>query len=186
MRTHRQCNSGAFSCTWSNLFAFAFASLLTAVASANDFAPLSPFKSLCIEDAATGFSWKNGNWRQANFKEGRFVVSKLTNEEVARLSPVACTPPTVSEPMLIDFRRATACYAITGFGEELTPLVDGENCDEVYQGNVLASVRCKSLSFLPNGDFIKLPWHANISRKPMNDYKDSLVLSIGVCSKISQ
>jgi hypothetical protein len=159
--------------------------LLTTVASAQNFAPIAPFKSLCIEDAATGFNWTAGKWKQANFKVGdRYIVSKLSAEEAKRIAPVQCASEKIAEPFF-GMRSVAACYTIKAFGEEVAQYLDGETCQESYIDDVLVSVKCERLTFLPNGDFIKLPWHANIGRKPKNDYKDSLVLSVGVCNKIS-
>lgn len=171
--------------TWISRGAVVCLGLLATAVVAKDFVPLAPFKSLCIEDSATGFNWTAGKWKQTNFKAGdRYVVSKLSVDEIARIAPVSCASEKIAEPFF-SMRSVAACYTIKPFGEEVAQYLDGETCQESYIDDVLVSVKCDRLTFLPNGDFIKLPWHANISRKPKNDYKDSLVLSVGLCSKIS-
>jgi hypothetical protein len=175
-----------FSSRWVARGLLLLMSLAASVTTAMAFEPVAPFKALCIQDAATGFNWESGKWKQANFKAGdRFIVSKLTRDEILKLESASCSPANVPDEFF-GFRSVSACYTIKEFGEESIKYVDGEMCEELYTGDVLSGVRCKQMSFLPNGDFIKLPWHSDIRRKPPKDYKDSLVLSIGVCSKISQ
>jgi hypothetical protein len=78
-----------------------------------------------------------------------------------------------------------ACYLVKEFGRETLP-THGEMCYETFQNKTLESISCKKITFLPNGSFIELPWHADIDSKPKNDYKDSLILSIGSCTTLSE
>ena len=39
--------------------------------------PLPNFSQLCIADHGTGFNWRDGAWKQVNFIEPKYVVSKI-------------------------------------------------------------------------------------------------------------
>lgn len=156
---------------------------MSLVASAQTTREISSYSSLCIEDQAVGFNWRNGGWRKTNFESGgKFIARKLNSREVEVENPILCEPKVAQE--FGSLRKVSACYLIKSFGAQDEKILMGEMCDELYDGDQLLSIRCSHLSFVPDGAFIKVPWHRNLDPKPANDYKDSLVVSEGKCSRI--
>jgi hypothetical protein len=78
-----------------------------------------------------------------------------------------------------------ACYSIVQLGKPMTPATFSP-CTEYYEKGKLEVVHCETpnnLSFSPKGQFIKKPWHSDVSATGKNSKKDSLVLSVGKCSQ---
>ncbi|RYF83963.1 MAG: hypothetical protein EOO29_01390 [Comamonadaceae bacterium] len=150
-------------------------------------APLISFKSICISDKETGFNWKSGEWVQANFKAGtKLLVQKLDIEAYAARPPDErphmCKPePGTSFGTLSTSR---GCYLVKEMGAP-SSLLSAEMCDEILDKNNLNVVHCRRFSFHPDGRFIQFPSHADISSNPKDDYKDSLALAVGKCSRLS-
>ena len=157
---------------------------LTAAAAEIPSVPL--FKSICAREKATGFNWKAGSWVQTNFLPDRKLLVQKIDFAANQKKPVMerfiiCRPEES-----VDFLLSTAtqaCYLIKQFGQQHLP-TDGEMCVESFEGKTLKSIACRKLTFLPNGPFIELPWHMEVDPKPRDDYKDSLVLSVGTCTTL--
>lgn len=133
-----------------------------------------PFKTLCVSENETGFNWVAGDWVQTNFKPGeKLLIQKI----------VGSTPHCKADVASGMF-GTTGCYQIKVLGSPPSFLDIPEMCDEVSDKNSLTVVHCRKISFHPDGRFIRLPWHSDISDKPKNGLKDSLVLSVGKCSRI--
>ena len=161
----------------------AIAALVTIPVFAQFAAEVGAFTSICIEDQAVGFNWKDGGWRKTNFKSGdRYIVRKLSAQEVDAEKPMICTEKQSNG--FAGFQQISACYEIKDFGTSAGKVLLGEMCQESYQDERLVSIRCAHMSFLPDGPFIRVPWHRDINPKPSNDYKDSLVVSEGKCGRI--
>jgi hypothetical protein len=131
-----------------------------------------PFKTLCVSEKETGFNWVSGDWVQTNFKAGeKLLIQKMT----------ASDPRCMADKSKGMF-GTSGCYQIEGSG--FLPQLILENCDEISEKNTLKVVHCRKISFHPDGRFIQFPWHADISNNPPSGAKDSLVLSVGKCSRI--
>ena len=163
----------------------AFASLTTAAA---DLPSMPLFKAICAQEKATGFNWKAGAWTQANFAPDRkLFVQKIDFAANQKRPPLErfmlCRP---EESMDLLWTTATqACYVIKQLGQQHLQ-TDGEMCVESFNGKTLKSIACRKLTFLPNGAFIELPWHMEVDPKPKDDYKDSLILSLGTCTTLPE
>jgi hypothetical protein len=142
-------------------------------------AAVRPFKALCVSDKETGFNWKSGDWVQTNFKAGeKLLVQKLAEPQ-----------PFCKEEAIVTSGGITVtkgCYRINVVGSPPDPLFGVESCDEILEQQSVKVVHCRRFSFHPDGRFIKLPWHSDISNSPKDDYKDSLVLSVGKCSRLAE
>ena len=180
----------------------ASANIDTALAGMDERLNLFPSGSsvLCIEEKATGFDWKNQSWSQTNYKPAaKFVIRKLDpatyKDSDTRLSSETlfmCDAPEVSSiPRTLPKNKKftgfiEACYEIKNMGEKAIPL-SARTCSEYWKEGRLDTVSCREhfspTYFQPDGAYIKYPWHQNI-RKDV-DKKDSLVLSVGSCSKIN-
>ena len=86
-----------------------------------------------------------------------------------------------------------ACYMWRDFGTQLLPTMDADMCNETYIEGKLDHVSCKTtrrnqapLVFHPDGGFIESPPDSAliVSLKPDKDYKDSLAVNVGKCSRL--
>ncbi|MBQ0945136.1 hypothetical protein KAK07_17495 [Ideonella sp. 4Y16] len=147
-----------------------------------------PFKALCVAEKSTGFNWKSGQWVQANFKaERKLIVQKLDLDKY-RTKPAHERPLACSDDAMNSYDSkvlSKGCYLIKEMGSPTFIMFDSEVCIEAQVGDRLQSVQCKKLTFNPDGAFIEYPWHSDISPKPKDDYKDSLIVSVGTCSRLS-
>lgn len=143
-------------------------------------AAIRPFKALCVSDKETGFNWKSGDWVQTNFKAGE----KLLVQRLATPNPVFCKEEVRSAVGGLTVSKG--CYLINVMGSPPDLFAGPEMCDEIGDEQSLQVIHCRLFSFNPDGRFIKLPWHSNISDRPKNDSKDSLVLSVGKCSRLAE
>ena len=59
-------------------------------------------------------------------------------------------------------------------------------CDEYYEKDTsIIVVICPRIKFKPNGWFHEVRWSASLENNPENDYKDSLAITVGKCSKVN-
>ena len=153
---------------------------------------------LCVEEQATGFDWKNKAWSQKNFRpDTKLVIRKLepqTYKDAYTRSKsknlLLCEDPKVApstnakKGKLSGF--VTACYEIKPMGQEPDILSYGP-CIENWSEGLLQNVSCGNhytpTYFHPDGAYITYPWHADIRRDV--DKKDSLLISVGSCSRIN-
>ena len=150
---------------------------------------LKPFTSLCIEDNAVGFNWRNGQWVNAVFAKGDKIIFEKIDYQKADSSnnfmekPLLCSQPK-AHPVPNNFQLITACYSIRKFGDAKS-MLNMNDCYESYKDGVLTGIQCKSEGhFLPNGPFVKLPSHVSMDLSNKSE-KDSVVVSVGKCAAIS-
>lgn len=159
---------------------------------------LQPFVSLCIEEAATGFNWENGSWIHANYRpDKRYLIQRIPAEKIKQgdgnnIPHLSCV---LSSDNPLEIRRignhifTNGCYNIRKQGEKLSGL-SSKICSEQWIDGDLQKITCErnfqSTSFLPDGNYIMLPWHSDVSINPKDGRQDSLILSVGKCSIISQ
>lgn len=149
---------------------------------------ITSFKAICIREKASGFSWKDGEWTQANFKPGnQILVQKLDFQTFAskpiQERPILCQSEPTQE--YGNTKISKGCYLIKEVGAPAY-IFSAEMCAEIMEGNAIKSIQCRRLSFHPDGPFIEFPWHADIDPKPKDNYKDSLVLHVGKCSRLAE
>ena len=149
------------------------------------------FTSLCIEDESTGFHWKEGKWSRAKFIPEKFLVEKLDLESIEDTSDSSVPAACVGMPGNSEDGFRNGCYDIRSFGEERNPY-SGQVCRELWsedsEGENLLQVICDgritSMIFEPTGNFHYSKVHWLVSDDPDSDERDSLVLSIGSCSRL--
>jgi hypothetical protein len=151
------------------------------------------FNILCVEENSTGFNWGNGNWKQRNFKNNKYLAQKLKIENPTD------TPGKKPESGVcfdsIQYRQESknntydvswGCYNIRAIGSTFYPY-NSEVCREIWEKpesgtKYLLRVFCNDLYFNPNGWFHRASLHGATGNKPKDDYKDSLVISVGKCT----
>lgn len=144
---------------------------------------------VCTEDEATGFNWANGKWVKASFKLETYVVKriplyKFSTPDAMREHKTFMCSTDQKIPSFDDktYRIDAACYSIVRLGEAMSPATYTP-CKENFIKGKLDSVECASptnFTFSPKGQFIKQPWHSDVST---SGKKDSLVLSVGKCKQ---
>lgn len=148
---------------------------------------IAPFKAVCISEDSIGYNWRDGRWVRVTYAAGeRFVVQKLDAE-------LYKTKPLLEQPILC-FKDSTGtsksiyedrgCYLVKDIGSAKTT-IHGEVCTEYFDGSKPIKIVCKSMTFLPDGSFVASPEYADISPTPPGGRKDSLALSVGRCSRLS-
>ena len=154
---------------------------------------LAPFTSLCVEDAATGFDWRNGEWKAGRYHPKlKYMVQKIPESQYRNPPQSPNVPHVLCEPRvgadLNGYKISFGCYNIRESGEKLFP-PNSVMCSEQWIKGELRTISCKEAQrpffFVPDGNFIAYPWHADISIKPENNYKDSLAISVGRCSTVN-
>jgi len=155
---------------------------------------LRSLQQVCIADQATGFNWENGRWVRTQFKEKTYVVSKIDPpkdlaqaENSGRLYEfLACRA--VGEELEGDDNHKffNTCLMVHTMGEK-NPRYMG--CTEVHRrdeatGTWVVWIACGDSNFYfePNGNFHLGTIHGFVGAKPKDDYKDSLVISVGRCA----
>jgi len=167
------------------------------------------YKSLCVEQKSTGFTYENNYWRQSNFELDKFYIKKIDIEKSGTCSskyksfkdsdwskvfkkasinfgcyitmPVYDTSKAVSE----DSKKLAEMFM------EVTALMGASLCKEFWKDEKLERVHCldKSLSFKPSGTFRKATMNYGIDAVNIEEidtqYKgEQSTLSIGNCTKI--
>ena len=179
--------------------ALAFSLLL---AGTNSVAEEEEYKALCIEEKSTGFNWINGGWKQVNFENEKYIVTKLKIYTDKSKNPTGCkhiAPKSINpDPLARIFSglkgESGECINIRDFGEEYSEVFN-RTCEEHQvkddssrNGYLTIAIDCKAFGqnfiFDPDGKFHRTKIHTNLSTDPINDYKDSLVISVGTCTKL--
>ena len=137
---------------------------------------------LCIEEVSNGFNWKNGEYVPTKFTLDKKLIKKVSNKECS------------SKPYKYDYMGSSeGCYKIDTFGEEESKYA--YSCNEIWKTDkenkpeYITQVQCgkfENIRFQPNGNFIFSRTTNDLSSKPKNGQKDSMYISAGKCSIISQ
>jgi hypothetical protein len=147
------------------------------------------FKSLCVREKETGFNWKNGDWVQANFSPGKqILVQKIDVDAAKDKAPLTenmfqpCRPEESRDLKVVI--HTTACYVVKEIGTPTT-ILNVQMCTERFNyKHALQDVRCEQVTFQPDGGFIERPLYVDVDLHPPKDYKDSLALAVGRCTRI--
>ena len=144
------------------------------------------YSAICIEEQATGFNWDNKRWIKANFKGETYIVSRISPEKYKEATDnnfLMCSDK--ENKSYGKYEYIYECYSVVKSGTTPT-MLDARMCTEVWENKQLLYVGCSDHSskfnFQPAGNFIKQPWHADL--RSDEQYKDSLILSVGKCTPI--
>ena len=147
--------------------------------------------SLCKEKHSSGYNWENGKWIKANYDTNEYIIKKIAYTDIDKVEGKTFDCKKIDDE-INDFRFGEIlhrCYSVKEFGEELRTF-NYKMCEEWYFKNEIKSVSCysageKIITFIPNGLFVKKNIYEDVSSNPHKDYKDSMVLSHGLCATIN-
>lgn len=146
------------------------------------------FTALCTEKASTGFVWRNGRWKQVNFKTGNYIVKKMKTTDCEANSENRRSIVKWDDSSRVNILKG--CYNTRNHGSNFIS-IDTKSCfeswEKVNNKFELKSIECDNIAFIPNGNFLMshiYPSGNNLSDNPRNDYKDSMHVSYGKCSII--
>ena len=141
------------------------------------------YSTLCIEENSVGFNWRDNKWIKTGFIGSKYLVKKISHSELKEWQKKEL----YDENYLYldrkddEFRIMKNYYNIRRFGDKFIPLFN-QTCSELWDGKELESIQCPNFIFKPDGYFHRSSIHGSLDEK--DDYKDSLSLSYGKCSKI--
>lgn len=181
------------------LITLSFSLIIVAATASNAREPIPNFVQLCISDAGTGFNWQNGAWKQVNFVEYKYIVSKIDYQDSdakldtaeTRLLHARCTTPleTQSYTRHANFKSFGTCLKVQEVGEEYASYFAcheyHSNFGETDNWEVTISCSRNTFSMRPNGHFHKGHIHDNLADGPDVSYKDSLSIFVGKCVDIT-
>ncbi len=165
--------------------------------------PLIPVGTeiICNSEMRSGFKWQNGEYHKVTFENIKHILKKL---EPAKGCLGFDLNPDRNFISRIVFKRSIddeetirgaheVCINHIVFGEE--PSMVGGKCIESYvkekDETWVVKISCKDTSFVPdivftpNGFYHLNFFHENVSLKPKNGYKDSLLVEWGRCATTS-
>lgn len=151
------------------------------------------FSSLCISEQSTGFNWEEGEWVKTNFILDKYLIKKIHQDKLSSGLLWQClgNDGKLIEEMLPfesgkETRFIKRCYEVKEFDEELSA---PEFCSEYYRNNgngdlKLYEIRCpeSNIYMRPNGRFTIS--NTRSIGDDLEDYSDSLTISIGHCSTL--
>ena len=141
------------------------------------------YSALCITEDSTGFSWKDNKWKRTNYTSSKYLAKKIPHSELDEfyindIQELNKFPLTRRDDQ---WRHLRNYYNIREFGEEFYKFAN-QICSELWDGKELLYIACEDFKFKPNGYFHKSGIYSSLSEK--EDYKDSLFVEYGKCSKI--
>lgn len=170
-------------------FVAASLGLIGASQTVGDKNPLAPFTSLCLEDQSNGFGWKRGAWEATQFKaDKKYLIQKIAPEKYKEMGTLCRAK---EARVGGNYRVEYGCYNMREMGEEIRGFTS-TMCSETWENNALKKISCDEpiigaqYFFLPDGNYIRFPWHSDIDQNPKDQYKDSLSISVGKCSVVSR
>lgn len=170
--------------------------------------PSTPlFKSICTPTTAVGLSWKEDEWKPSIFDRSKasLLVEKIDCASYLRRPESEQFNKCGPEVPLSTIRRGgydgesnildgagviifdtVSHYSIKLMGQSI-PTNQIETCFERYYGDRIVHITCPDsrIRFLPNGLFIETPSDSSVDVKPTGNYKDSLAITVGKCSSLS-
>ena len=146
------------------------------------------FSSLCIEDDSTGFSWRNGKWKQTNFYTKKYFYKKVKSQ--AHCSSTKVNKDNKDDKYML-VQWVQGCYEVGEFGSKYRRIIE---CDEFWNlypnGNIkLNWIRCPNIGFQPDGNFARSNHYTQLNDfnevlRKKEKFKDDLFVSHGKCSKL--
>ena len=137
------------------------------------------FSVFCKEKKVTGFNWKSDNWQKASFKKDEYIVTKVEKTP----KHLFCNPDKKTTDAK-NSKMTESCYSIRKLGEEVS-WINVHKCLEEWEksSNKLSRLSC---DLLGGKMYLQLEgwFHRSHLHGKMDGDKDSLLLSVGKCSKI--
>ena len=159
-----------------------------------------PFKVICVEEKSTGFNWDADNWVQKNFKANKkIIIQKIDMDRFNGLEmDPNLTPKFCSEPTPQSLAGGIGCYLFNEVGKKAS-IVDAGDCFELFDHstNMPKYVDCRGggsiqghVVFKPDGDFVRFSNSTtvgyDISNVDTDEKRDSLTVTVGKCSALSE
>lgn len=141
----------------------------------------------CKGEKATGFDWRSKDWIETQFRASDYIVIK--SKENFCLDKINLQINTTKDIM----HYKQSCINIRAVGEKYSPNLSSK-CTEYYSDSTKNKwndfLSCDGFGWSKgnfatefDGWFHKSSFHSNLLKE--SDYKDSLVLEVGKCSRIN-
>lgn len=186
----------------------ALLSLIVPAASMGEERPFTPlFKSICTPSTSIGLSWKQDDWEPSLFdrRKDSLMVEKVDCASYLRRPESEQFNKCGPEAPLSAIRKGGydgSANILAGAGVIIFDTVSHysirlmgqsfqanqvETCFERYYGGRLMHITCPDsrIRFLPNGMFIETPSDSSVDVRSVGNYKDSLAITVGKCSSLS-
>ena len=154
------------------------------------------FMSVCTDDQATGFNWKSGGWRLAQFNPSSYIAEKRSPDVDMECVEAIANRMAAEDPARLNFEPYSftyGCYNVRGYTAQFNSIFDRvcwEAWETVNGVKVLNRVDCNDgfeiISFAPTGNFNYARISSQITNDPPLDRKNSLIVSVGKCQVIPQ
>ena len=143
------------------------------------------YQSVCKSESEIGYNWRNGGYRTAQYDPNTYIIT------VGDTKHCSANPAKNLDTPKVKWRDV--CANITRVGD--TPYPDmASHCREEYIIDGTASsvtLNCLNanigvavnMAADPSGWFHLTSVHSNTSARPQRDYKDSLVIGVGKCTR---
>jgi len=150
---------------------------------AEELPSLPLFTALCTASQAAGFAAEGGGLTPAALTPSTFTVRKIDPDldrpkNFDERSP--CNKSMTAADN--DYSYATGCYVISTGKRKTFAFADGRECIERFKDGEIQAVYCDTLSFLPNGNFVKVPNAKDV--EPLEIDAGLLKISVGKCSVV--
>lgn len=147
------------------------------------------FTSLCVSEKSVGFLWEDNDWKQVDFKESKFTISRVMPSDLDHKPDDLMNYCTYEDAFMLDrsvmLGVSKGCYKLKHFDESYSRTT---RCFEHWKASngsrKVDSVTCYdfNLNFRPNGWFHGSYINAHLEDEA--DYKDTNSVTIGRCSII--
>lgn len=156
----------------------------TITAAADSAVPFLPkeYTLLCEAKDSVGLDWDAGNWHKVNFTLKKRIVTK-SDENKCLLD----NPPT-NDLDLDMFVTRHECLNVRDFGGPYRPNLS-HLCSVYYSKSGTTwdvNLECNDpvMKFKPDGWYHLAFIHSDLSDRPIKNYKDSLYVEVGKCTRI--
>ncbi|MGB3844490.1 MAG: hypothetical protein WA940_01355 [Sphingopyxis sp.] len=167
--------------------------LATAVSLANVPAMPDSYTLLCEGQQSIGFNWRAGKWVETRYSPSRYIVAKIesNNCRIIYNGKFQSIPNNGVMQNFGPLYQKSVCLNVRNVEDEYSPFLS-QPCQETYfleNGKWNKSFACDramtSFAGSFDGEFHRASNHTNTAARPENDYKDSLAMEVGKCTKIS-
>lgn len=157
-------------------------SLLAAAAAVAPPANLpASYSLICEGTEAVGFDWRNGEWARTNFREETYVFEVRKENRCFNLEAG-------DEKTYGGVRFRAVCGNFRALGSQHVAILSNV-CHERYSslvGDAPISIECsrgrRYFAASPDGRFQMTTMHASVGDRPKDDYKDSILVTVGRCT----
>lgn len=139
------------------------------------------YSLICEGEQAVGFDWRNGEWMRTNFKADTYVFD-------VRKENLCFKMEAGDEKTYGGVRFRAVCGNVRDLGSQHVPILSNV-CHERYStvaGDAPISIECtrgrQYFAASPDGRFQMSTMHASVGNRPKDDYKDSILVTVGRCT----